>query len=115
MSGTSMAAPAVTGSIALLFAAAAAGNKSLTIDQLRTIITKKGRLAPPEKVWDPRFGFGRIFVPNLIGLLPTTVSAAGKVSKAFEAEPPQLIKKQHKKPLLKKTKKASHKKRKASL
>ncbi len=44
MSGTSMASPAVTGSIALLFAAAAASNKSLTIDQLRTIITKKGRL-----------------------------------------------------------------------
>lgn len=115
MSGTSMAAPAVTGSIALLFAAAAASNKSLTIDQLRTIITKKGRIAPPEKAWDPRFGFGRIFVPNLIGLLPTTVSAASKVSKAFEAEPPQLIKKQHKKPLLKKTKKVSRKKRKASL
>jgi subtilisin family serine protease len=115
MSGTSMAAPAVTGSIALVFAAAAASNKSLTIDQLRDIITKKGRISPPEKVWDPRFGFGRIFVPALIGLLPTAVSAASKVSKAFEAEPPELIKKQHKKPLLKKTKKSITKKRKAAL
>jgi hypothetical protein len=110
-----MAAPAVTGSIALVFAAAAASNKSLTIDQLRDIITKKGRISPPEKVWDPRFGFGRIFVPALIGLLPTAVSAASKVSKAFEAEPPELIKNQHKKPLLKKTKKSITKKRKAAL
>jgi subtilisin family serine protease len=115
MSGTSMAAPAVTGSIALLFAAAVASNKSLTIDQLRNIITKKGRTGPPEKVWEPRFGFGRIFVPAIIGLLPTAVSAASKVSKAFEATPPELIKKPHKKPLLKKTKKAIHKKRKAAL
>lgn len=115
MSGTSMAAPAVTGSIALLFAAAAARNKSLTIDQLRDIITKKGRTGPPEKVWDARFGFGRIFVPAIIGLLPTAVAAASKVSKAFEAEPPALIKKQHKKPVLKKTRKATQKKRKAAL
>ncbi len=115
MSGTSMAAPAVTGSIALVFAAAAARNKSLTIDQLRDIITKKGRITPPEKVWDPRFGFGRIFVPDLIGLIPTAVSGANKVSKAFEAEPPELINKQHKKPLLKKPKKVTHKKRKAAL
>ncbi len=115
MSGTSMAAPAVTGSIALLFAAAAARNKSLTIDQLREIITKKGRTGPPEKVWESRFGFGRIFVPAIIGLLPTAVAAASKVSKAFEAEPPALIKKQHKKPVLKKTRKATQKKRKAAL
>ena len=81
MSGTSMAAPAVTGSIALVFAAAAAAKKSLTIDQLREIIIKKGRLAPPAHVWDPRFGYGRISVPDMIGLLPTAVAAVGKVKK----------------------------------
>jgi hypothetical protein len=112
MSGTSMAAPAVTGSIALVFAAAAANNKSLSIDQLRDIITKKGRLSPPVTVWDPRFGFGRIFVPDMIGLLPTSVA---KVSKAFEATPSALVPKRAKKTALKNGKKSASKKRKPAL
>lgn len=112
MSGTSMAAPAVTGSIALLFAAAAARNKSLTIDQVRDIITKKGRLAPPVKVWDARFGYGRIFVPDLIGLLPTAVAA---VSKAFASSPEELIPKKKKKAPEKAAKKPVGKKRKPAL
>jgi subtilisin family serine protease len=109
MSGTSMAAPAVTGSVALVFAAAAANNKSLTIDQLRNIITKKGRTAPPAAVWDPRFGYGRIFVPDMIGLLPTAVAKAGK---AFEATPKEGM---PKKTPVKAGKKTARKKRKPAL
>lgn len=106
MSGTSMAAPAVTGCIALLYGAAAAAGKSLSIDQLRDIITKKGRLAPPDAVWDPRFGYGRIFIPDMIGLLPGASKAVGK---AFEATPGELIKKQPKKTAPKNARKARKK------
>lgn len=112
MSGTSMAAPAVTGCIALLYAAAAAKGKSLSIDQLRDIITKKGRLTPPAAIWDPRYGYGRIFVPDMISLLPGASSA---VSKAFEATPGELIKKQPKKTPPKSAQKSTRKKRKPAL
>jgi hypothetical protein len=112
MSGTSMAAPAVTGCIALLYAAAAAKGKSLSIDQLRDIITKKGRLTPPATIWDPRFGYGRIFVPDMINLLSGASSA---VRKAFEATPGELIKKQPKKTPPKTAQKSTRKKRKPAL
>ncbi|THU40449.1 peptidase S8 [Niastella caeni] len=112
MSGTSMAAPAVTGCIALLYAAAAAAGKKLTIDELRTIITKKGRLNPPDAAWDSRFGYGRIFVPDMIGLLSGVKTAAVK---AFDATPGELIKKQPKKTPPKTAKKSSRTKRKRAL
>ncbi|MVT08570.1 S8 family serine peptidase [Chitinophaga sp. ysch24] len=68
-SGTSMAAPAVTGAIALIFSVASSTGKLLSIDQLRDIIIQKGRLHPPVGVWDARFGYGRIFLPDMLSLL----------------------------------------------
>lgn len=59
-SGTSMAAPAVTGVVALMLAEAHSLNKSLTIDQIREILAKTARLNPPSMAWDNRYGMGRV-------------------------------------------------------
>jgi subtilisin family serine protease len=61
MSGTSMAAPAITGTIALLMQAAKEGGKDLGIQQIREIITATARKLPPsEGIFDFRYGNGRI-------------------------------------------------------
>lgn len=59
-SGTSMAAPAVTGLIALILAEAARNNQSLTSAQLRQRLIHHAD-ASPEHVgpWHPRYGAGR--------------------------------------------------------
>lgn len=77
-SGTSMAAPAVTGIIALIFSNILAAGKSLSIDELRDLIKGMGRVQPPISVWDARFGFGRIYISNvgsLLGSLTDDVAA----------------------------------------
>ena len=60
-SGTSMAAPAVTGLIALVYAEAKRGNKSLTIQQLRQKLLGGVDGPPPAAggAWDPCYGQGR--------------------------------------------------------
>lgn len=72
MSGTSMAAPAVTGVIALVLAEAQANGINLTIDQIRDIIIKSARRNPPigEK-WDDRYGLGRIDASEAIRSVTT--------------------------------------------
>lgn len=61
MSGTSMAAPAVTGVVALVLAEAKANGVQLTINQIRDIITQSARENPPvSQDWDDRYGLGRI-------------------------------------------------------
>jgi subtilisin family serine protease len=60
MSGTSMAAPAVTGVVALMLAEALSLNKNLTIDQIREMLAKNARSNPPSTVWDDRYGMGRV-------------------------------------------------------
>jgi subtilisin family serine protease len=60
MSGTSMAAPAVTGVVALILAEARSMNKTLTVDQIRDILAKTARSNPPSVVWDNRYGMGRV-------------------------------------------------------
>jgi subtilisin family serine protease len=61
-SGTSMAAPAVAGVIALILAEAKAKRLNLTIDEIRDILTKTARKTPPEHSdgWHPRYGYGRV-------------------------------------------------------
>ena len=60
-SGTSMAAPAVTGIIALMLAEARARNVNLTINELRDILTQSSRKNPPANAgWHNRYGHGRI-------------------------------------------------------
>lgn len=61
-SGTSMAAPAVTGLVALMFAEARRKGASLTIQDVRTRLAAGVDLNPPGLAaggWDPRFGAGR--------------------------------------------------------
>jgi hypothetical protein len=60
-SGTSMAAPAVTGIVALVLAEANARGISLPIDQIFAAVTGSGRHDPPPgAAWDAQFGQGRI-------------------------------------------------------
>jgi subtilisin family serine protease len=60
MSGTSMAAPAVTGVVALMLAEALSLNKNLTINQIREILAQTARSNLPSTVWDDRYGMGRV-------------------------------------------------------
>ncbi|MEP9403639.1 S8 family peptidase [Sphingomonas sp. VNH70] len=62
-SGTSMAAPAVTGLVALIYADALRTGASLTIEDLRKrLLANVKRDPPPGKKWDARYGFGRAHV-----------------------------------------------------
>ncbi|MNC08040.1 Serine protease AprX [compost metagenome] len=58
MMGTSMAAPAVTGIVALMLAEAMAHGISLTIEEIHEILRKSAR--PMAGGWNDRYGFGRI-------------------------------------------------------
>ncbi|WP_448624376.1 S8 family serine peptidase [Geodermatophilus sp. URMC 64] len=69
-SGTSMASPAVTGCVALLLAEAAAQNRSLDVDEIRSIVVETARSAPPPAgVWDDRYGAGRVSASGMIARL----------------------------------------------
>ncbi|HZG41672.1 MAG TPA: S8 family serine peptidase, partial [Longimicrobium sp.] len=61
--GTSMAAPAVAGAVALLLAEAARGNRALSSEEIRDILI--GTAVPMTNgavPWDPPSGFGRLSV-----------------------------------------------------
>jgi subtilisin family serine protease len=60
-SGTSMAAPAVAGVVALVFAEAQARSQNLTIEQTRAlVIDSTRRTPPPGNGWHPQYGEGRV-------------------------------------------------------
>ena len=60
-SGTSMAAPVVTGIVALIMAQAQAQGISLSVQQIRRILADTARRNPPRgKKWHDRFGNGRV-------------------------------------------------------
>ncbi len=60
MSGTSMAAPAVAGVIALMLAEARSLHKDLTIKQIHDILAKTARSSSPGTGWNNRYGVGRV-------------------------------------------------------
>lgn len=60
-SGTSMATPAVTGAIAVIYSEAVARGMNLNIEELRKLLINALNTEPPfSNAWDPRFGFGRL-------------------------------------------------------
>ncbi|MGW5153477.1 S8 family peptidase [Rhodococcus koreensis] len=70
MSGTSMASPAVTGCVALLLAEARAQDRSLTVEEIRDIVTQAARSGPPGAgAWDDRYGVGRVSAARMIARL----------------------------------------------
>ena len=70
MSGTSMAAPATTGAVALLLAEAKALGQSLTIDEIRDLVLTHARKNPPADAgWDARYGNGRISAAAMVTAL----------------------------------------------
>lgn len=63
MSGTSMAAPSVTGLVALLLAEAARTGMKMTSTQIRKSIIQSARRSPPSgTTWDGRYGSGRAHI-----------------------------------------------------
>lgn len=69
-SGTSMASPAVAGSVALLLAEAEARGRALTCAQIRDAVLASARHdPPPEPGWHDRYGHGRVSVPGMIASL----------------------------------------------
>jgi subtilisin family serine protease len=84
MSGTSMAAPAVTGTVALMLAEAKARKKSLTIDQIREAAATTARHNPPPgAAWDARYGNGRIYANGLVaGVMGVPPGTSARISKA---------------------------------
>jgi subtilisin family serine protease len=86
--GTSLAAPHVTGLIALLMQAAA--GKPLPIDRIRELVIDNVRDGPPpiDRAWDTSYGFGRIDV-------------AAALSAQHESQPAPLIVLEHEETLIK--------------
>jgi subtilisin family serine protease len=68
-SGTSMAAPAVAGALALLFGEARRRGVDLDIGRTRALLTQTVR-RPAGGQWDPRWGAGKLDVAALLGALP---------------------------------------------
>jgi len=69
-SGTSMAAAAVTGIVALMLAEARALGLSLTADQIRNILILASHRRPPEgEDWDERYGWGRVCAAKAVALV----------------------------------------------
>lgn len=92
-SGTSMAAPAVTGVVALMLSEAVARGASLTADQIRDLLIGSARRNPPSgTAWESRFGNGRVSasasIAKVIALSgpPSPTSSTKKASKTKPAK-----------------------------
>ena len=82
-SGTSMAAPAVAGALALLLAEAAARSIDLTAQQSRDLLLGTARSSQGQPGWDPRWGAGRLDVAA--GLAALKATAVAGVSTEIDA------------------------------
>ena len=79
--GTSMAAPAVAGIVALMMAEARARGVDLSIEQIRNILVEQSRRSPPSgNQWHAQYGHGRVSaersVRAVIDLAPEAVPNA---------------------------------------
>jgi subtilisin family serine protease len=78
MSGTSMAAPAVAGAIAVMLSETLAAGISMDSKKIRDAVIASARLAPPPggAKWDARYGHGRISALSMLQTaLPPVVAA----------------------------------------
>lgn len=88
MSGTSMAAPATSGMVALVMARAKARKLALSAAQIRKIVIQSCRTTPPAAAgtWNPVYGHGRICgrdaVVQLMGTAPPPVARKKPVATA---------------------------------
>ncbi len=81
-SGTSMAAPAVTGIIALMFAEAQSRDIDLNIADIRNIIINTSRKNPPAGAgWDPQYGNGRISASDAVQAVMAMAQPPGPAAK----------------------------------
>ena len=77
MSGTSMAAPAVTGIVALMMGQAHAQEMSLSVQQIRKILADTARRDPPDgNGWHNRFGSGRVSASRSVEAVMALAQAA---------------------------------------
>jgi len=88
MSGTSMASPATTGTVALMLSAAHAGGLSLSIAQIRTALATTARRMGGAVAWDARYGEGRIDALGAVQVVSQQVAAIAAL--AGPAAPPVL-------------------------
>jgi subtilisin family serine protease len=86
MSGTSMAAPAVTGVIALAFAEASARKVELPSERLREILAFAARRAPGTE-WDARYGAGRVDAKRVIEEVQQLGQAPQRTARATFEQP----------------------------
>ena len=96
-SGTSMAAPAVAGAIAVMLSQP---NVSMSADEIHQAVVASARLSPPPTgaPWDARYGHGRISTAQMVGSMkPASAPAAaasprrkrrGKATKAARTRRP---------------------------
>ena len=111
MSGTSMAAPAVAGHVALIFSEAVSRGLSLTIDQTKSIVEAAARSNPPTGAnWHPRFGKGRIDSAKAIQAV-IDLSSNGNTSNS-SSRTPKLARKSNNKPQALKSKPVKGRKKK---
>lgn len=93
-SGTSMAAPAVSGALALLLGEASARSVELTAQQSRDLLRRTARRVDNEIGWHPRWGAGRLDVAasfaGLPAAAPTAAPSPGAVAATISmAQAPQ--------------------------
>lgn len=89
-SGTSMAAAAVTGVVALMFEAARRVSIDLWAAQVRDILTKTAQKDPPFLVdWDPRYGHGRVPAAEAVKKVERMAPATG-LPPPLDEYPPDL-------------------------
>jgi len=85
VSGTSVAAPVVTGTIALMMSEAKRWGLDLTCDEIRKILIRTARRKPPKgSAWDPRYGHGRVSAKAAVDAVREMGRDAQKVSRRLK-------------------------------
>jgi subtilisin family serine protease len=87
MSGTSMASPATTGTVALMLSVARAAGLALSSAQIRTILATTARRVGAAVAWDPRYGEGRIDALAAVQVVEQQAAAVAALGGGAAARP----------------------------